>query len=78
MLRLCTPDDQDHLGVEFSDRRTLVKKSRFSEEKIIAELKQWEAGLKLAELARKHGVSEATQYNWKARFRGLESRGRAN
>jgi putative transposase len=49
-----------------------VKKSRFSEEKIIAILKQWEAGVKPAELVRKHGVSEATLYNWKARYGGLD------
>jgi putative transposase len=49
-----------------------VKKSRFSEEKIIAVLKQWEAGVKPAELVRKHGVSEATLYNWKARYGGLD------
>jgi putative transposase len=49
-----------------------VKKSRFSEEKIIAVLKQWEAGVKVAELTRKHGVSEATLYNWKARYGGLD------
>jgi putative transposase len=49
-----------------------VKKSRFSEEKIITVLKQWEAGVKPAELMRKHGVSEATLYNWKARYGGLD------
>jgi putative transposase len=51
-----------------------VKKSRFSEEKFIAVPKQWEAGVQLAELTRKHGVSEATLYNWKARYGGLTSR----
>lgn len=49
-----------------------MKKSRFSEEKIIAVLKQWEAGVKPMELTRKHGVSEATLYNWKARYGGLD------
>lgn len=49
-----------------------MKKSRFSEEKIIAVLKQWEAGVKPAELVRKHGISEATLYNWKARYGGLD------
>lgn len=49
-----------------------MKKSRFSEEKIIAVLKQWEAGTKVAELARKCGVSEATLYNWKSRYGGME------
>jgi putative transposase len=49
-----------------------MKKSRFSEEKIIAVLKQGEAGVKMSELARKHGVSEATLYNWKARYGGMD------
>ena len=49
-----------------------MKKSRFSEEKIIAILKQWEAGLRVPELTRKHGVSDATLYKWKARYGGLD------
>jgi putative transposase len=49
-----------------------VKKSRFSEEKIIAVLKQAEAGVKVAELVRKHGISEATFYDWKAKYGGLD------
>ena len=49
-----------------------MKKSRFSEEKIIAVLKQAEAGVKVAELVRKHGISEATFYNWKAKYGGLD------
>ena len=49
-----------------------MKKSRFSEEKIIAVLKQAEAGVKMSELARKNGVSEATLYNWKARYGGMD------
>jgi putative transposase len=49
-----------------------MKKSRFSEEKIIAVLKQGEAGVKVTELARKNGVSEATLYNWKARYGGMD------
>jgi putative transposase len=49
-----------------------VKKSRFGEEKIIAILKQAEAGVKVAELVRKHGISEATFYNWKAKYGGLD------
>ena len=50
-----------------------MKKSRFSEEKIIAVLKQAEAGVKIAELARKNGVTEATLYNWKARYGGMDA-----
>ena len=50
-----------------------MKKSRFSEEKIIAVLKQAEAGVKVTELARKNGVSKATLYNWKARYGDMDA-----
>ena len=46
-------------------------KKRFTEEQIIGVLKKGEAGLKPAELCRKHGISEATYYNWKAKFGGV-------
>ena len=59
--------------VEFSDWRTQMKKSRFSEQKIIAVLKQAEAGVKVSELVRKLGISEATFYNWKAKYGGLDA-----
>jgi putative transposase len=49
-----------------------MKKSRFSEEKIIGVLKQMEAGRKVADLARELGVSEATVYTWKSKFGGME------
>ena len=49
-----------------------MKPIRFSEEQIIAVLREHEAGAKTADLARKHGVSEATLYNWKARYGGLD------
>ena len=48
-----------------------MKKSRFSEEKIISVLKQAEAGAKVTELVRKNGISEATFYNWKAKYAGM-------
>ncbi|WP_086000132.1 IS3 family transposase [Novosphingobium sp. AP12] len=49
-----------------------MKRARFSEEQIIGVLKEAEAGAKTADLARRHGVSEATLYNWKAKYGGLE------
>ena len=49
-----------------------MKKSRYSEEQIIGILKEHEAGMKTAELCRKHNVSAATFYQWKAKFGGLE------
>lgn len=48
-----------------------MKKKRFSEEQIIAVLKEAEAGAKVAELCRKHGISDATFYNWKAKYAGM-------
>ena len=49
-----------------------MKRSRFSEEQIIAALREQEAGAKTAEVCRKHGISDATFYKWKSKFGGLE------
>ncbi len=49
-----------------------MKRIRFTDEQIIAVLREHEAGAETADLARKHAVSEATLYNWKAKYGGLE------
>lgn len=49
-----------------------MKKSRYTEEQIIGILKQHEAGVKTADLCREHGISEATFYNWKSKYGGME------
>ena len=49
-----------------------MKKSRFNENQIITILKKQEAGVKLSEITREHGISEATFYNWKAKYGGMD------
>jgi putative transposase len=49
-----------------------VKKSRFSEEKIISIIREADAGVKVIDLCRKHGMSDASFYKWKAKYGGLD------
>ena len=49
-----------------------MKKSRFSEEQIIGILVEQESGMKVSELCRKHGMSDATFYKWKSKFGGMD------
>ena len=49
-----------------------MKRSRFSEEQIIGILKQAEAGVKVQDLCRQNGISDATFYKWRAKYGGLE------
>jgi putative transposase len=49
-----------------------MKRSRFTEERIIAILREQEAGAATADVCRKHGISETTFYKWKAKYSGLE------
>ena len=49
-----------------------MKRSRYTEEQIIGILQEQEAGAAVAELCRKHGMSDATFYTWKSKYGGLE------
>jgi len=49
-----------------------MKKSRFTETQIVSILKKQEAGVKHSDICREHGISEATFYNWKAKYGGLQ------
>ena len=50
-----------------------MKKVRFTETQIISILKKQEAGISVRDIARDHGISDATFYNWKAKYGGMEA-----
>ncbi|MDP6014843.1 MAG: transposase, partial [Candidatus Latescibacteria bacterium] len=49
-----------------------MKRKQFTEEQIIAVLKEAKSGLKVADLVRKHGIAEGTYYRWKAKYGGMD------
>ncbi len=50
-----------------------MKKTRFTENQIIAILKEGEAGVKVKDICRTHGISDATYYNWKSKYGGMSA-----
>ena len=50
-----------------------MKRSRFTETEIVSILKETDAGMQVKEVCRKHGISDATYYNWKSKYGGMEA-----
>lgn len=50
-----------------------MKRTKFTEHQILSMLKQQEAGSKVSDICREHGISDATFYNWKAKYSGMDA-----
>ena len=50
-----------------------MKNSRFTESQIVSVLKEVDAGAKVKEICRRHGISDATYYNWKSKYGGMQA-----
>jgi len=50
-----------------------MKRSRFTEHQIISILKEADAGIKVKDVCRRHGISDATYYNWKSKYGGMKA-----
>ncbi len=50
-----------------------MKRTRFSETQIVAILKEVDSGMQVKDICRKHGISDATYYNWKSKYGGMEA-----
>lgn len=56
---------------DFRLKEANMKRSKFSETQIVSILKEVDSGMKVADVCRKHGISQPTYYNWKSRYGGL-------
>lgn len=72
-MECCDPRFLLHLRLESGLKRDrTMKRSKFTEEQIVGILREQEAGEKTADVCRRHGVSSATFYAWKAKYGGME------